>query len=79
MEIFNPPNEIKADFIYAILSVDDNGLEGICSIAMAGIMYPCVALKESNIEKMMDLMIEQLKASGITDKKIIRAKFVRRK
>jgi hypothetical protein len=78
LEIFNPPNELKADFIYAVLSVDvNNSFEGICSLLIDGQHFPCVALKEKNIELMFELTVKQHKESGILDKKIVRAKFKR--
>ena len=36
MFIHNPKNEIKADVLWAFLSMDDDGTEGICSVGING-------------------------------------------
>lgn len=58
LEVSGGPNYKKIDAIYAFISIDENGLEGICGISFGGSSMPMQAISGDLkiIEKMKPTM-----------------------
>jgi len=75
MNIHNPPNLKPADYLYAILSVDENGNEGIFSMVVSGVAYPLVLMNEDLLDSVFNSRPPSLEQEF--GKKLIKAKFKR--
>lgn len=47
------PSDKKADYLYAVLAVDKNGMEGICASKQFGMPMAMVAIRKELLEPMV--------------------------
>lgn len=60
-----PENEMKADYMYALLSVDENGNEGIVASTQFNMPMPCVGMRQDLVSQFLtDELKESVKQSG---------------
>lgn len=71
-QVHDPKNTEKIDTLWAVLSVDDTGNEGMVAANIAGTWFPIVWCYEKNTEKMLKFAAE-VKAN--TNKKLRLVKF----
>lgn len=64
-EYITPPNEAVIDWLYAFMSIDENGLNGICASIVPGLgSTPLVFGKREFALKFKPLVQETAKATG---------------
>ena len=73
--IHDPGNTNKISVLWAVISVDAAGNEGICGLTLGEAIQPMVAGLESNL-RVFEAVIPSLKLN--TDKKIKLVKFTQR-
>jgi hypothetical protein len=75
--IHSPKNTKKIDMVYAILSVDENGMEGICATYVGNMSVQCVSSEKSIINHIYKRVEENTRLSPVNlDFKIV--EFVRK-
>lgn len=67
-EILSPKNTItRIDSCWIAVSVDEDGLEGVCSILMNGVWWPLIAADE----KRLPFVLEQAEALAKANKSVV--------
>lgn len=75
MYLHAPKNKIRAEYLYAYLSLDEDGTEGICSMVTPGLgTFPLVFMHLERAEELRGEVENLSKQSG---KKIHMVKFKR--
>lgn len=80
LQIHDAENEEPIHILYAVLSVDDKGNEGICALGGVGAERPMVCGYERIAKKMFELATsinEEVNKTTGTNKRVVLAKFRR--
>lgn len=72
VELHDPGNKLRINEIFAFVSVDNNGNEGVCGFSTPEGMMPLIAADPERVESLR-VIAKQL--AGMTDKKIQLIKF----
>lgn len=74
MKVYSPPNIIpRIRAVWAFLSVDDSGNEGVCAMTIGGLgLVPLIAADEARLAQLRPLAVEVAKHTG---KRVILARF----
>lgn len=65
MKVVSPPNTItRIDAVWAAVSVDEDGLEGLCSVYIDGVWWPLIAADERRLPFVLEQAERLAKANG---------------
>lgn len=76
--ILNPPNTLHVDCIYAFLSTDEQGNEGVCAVQTSQGMMPLIAADPERVKSLMKWARYLAAEQGQTGKAIKLVKFSQR-
>lgn len=75
----NPPNTLRIEAMYAFISTDDEGNEGLCGIqTLDGMMMPLIAADPERVESLRSVAKRLAAQRGVTGKEIKLVKFATR-
>ncbi len=73
--IHNPPNTLRIDEIFAFISVDDKGNEGVCAFVNGTQMVPMIGADMKRLESLRPIARQLAGQEEFTGKKIRLVKF----
>jgi hypothetical protein len=56
-EIHVPPNKLRIENIWAYVSVDENGMEGVCAVNVGGTWIPLIAADPERLESLRSMAL----------------------
>jgi hypothetical protein len=64
MTVHSPKNTFRITAIWAAVSVDEDGMEGVCAVNLNGTWTPLLAADETRLERVVDQARHLAKATG---------------